>query len=198
MHCAAYIKKEACDMMIRMILSMLLVLGLPGLLWAEPIAVGQPFPDLTLELPSKASAEYLGVPGRKATPVSGIDAEGLIVSIYSLYCPPCHREAGRLNALYRILKQRRLPLKIIGLAPGNSETEVESYRAKHSVPFPLFKDPDYDMHALTGRLPVPSFYVVDIRGKTPRVALSKIGEVMDEEEFLSRALKALGISAPEK
>jgi peroxiredoxin len=185
--------------MIRMILSMLLVFGLPGMLRAEPIADGQHFPDLTLELQSDAIAEYLGVPGRKATPMSGIQAEALIVNIYSLYCPPCHREAGRLNALYRMLQQRGLPLRIIGIAPGNSDAEVESYRAKHSVPFPLFKDLDYDMHALTGRLPVPSFYIVDLRGKMPKVALSKIGEVMDEEEFLSQALKALGISAaPEK
>jgi thiol-disulfide isomerase/thioredoxin len=171
----------------------LMIIGLIRPAGAEPIADGNPFPDFLLQFPSEASAEYLGAPGRKSMHLSAIDAEGLIVNVYSLYCPPCHREAKLLNNLCEIMLEQGIPLKIIGLAAGNVEAEVETYRAKHDVPFPLFEDPDYIMHDATGRLPVPSFYVVSLQGKVPVVALSFVGEVTDEVEFLSKALEALGL-----
>jgi peroxiredoxin len=170
-------------------------LGLACTAGAEPIADGQPFPDLMLELPNQGAAEYLGAQGKEQVPLSKIEAQGLIISVYSLYCPPCNRGAGRLNSLYRIMGERGIPVKIIGLAAGNSTAEVETYRDRHDVPFPLFKDPEYAMHEATGDLPVPAFYVVSLKGAQPTVARSRVGEVADEEEFLAEALTALGIEA---
>jgi peroxiredoxin len=164
---------------------------------AEPIPAGQPFPDLVLEFQQKESADYLGTPGKSRIRLSSIKAQGLIVSIYSLYCPPCHREAEHLNNLYRMMLERGIPLKIIGIAAGNSKAEVETYRVKNNVPFPLFEDPEYEFHDALGALPVPSFYVVSLQGETPKVALSNVGEAKDEEAFLKKSLSVLGIKLPD-
>jgi peroxiredoxin len=163
---------------------------------AEPIPAGQPFPDLVLEFQRKGSADYLGTPGKSRIQLSSIKAQGLIVSIYSLYCPPCHREAEHLNTLYRMMLEQGIPLKIIGIAAGNSEGEVETYRVKNTVPFPLFEDQEYEFHDALGGLPVPSFYVVSLQGETPKVALSHVGEVKDVEAFLKKSLTILGINLP--
>jgi peroxiredoxin len=173
----------------------LVLFGLIRPAGTELIAEGNSFPDLVLELPGKAAADYLGIPDSERTPLSGIQSQGVIINVYSLYCPPCNREAKRLNNLYSILLERGIPLKLIGLAAGNAEAEVEAYRIKHDVPFPLFKDPDYAMHDATGKLPVPYFYVVSLQGKSPTVVLSFVGEVTDEEAFLARALDALGLKS---
>ena len=172
-------------------ISLLLLVVLLEPARTEPVPDGAPFPDLILQLQAQ-EAEYLGAPGKGEVQLSAIAARGVIINVYSLYCPPCHREAERLNTLYRIMLERDIPVKIIGLAAGNGAGEVESYRSKHEVPFPLIEDPEYAMHEATGSLPVPSFYVVSLQGGVPTVALSMLGEVTDEEEFLAKALKALG------
>ncbi|MFP4071632.1 MAG: peroxiredoxin family protein [Desulfovibrionales bacterium] len=176
------------------------VFATAGLACANPLQEGGDFPDVQLNLSGdRAVARYLEVPPADSVPLSEVGARGIIINIYSLYCPPCHREAPLLNNLYRMIKEMGLEddLKLIGIAVGNNEQEVSAYRERHKVPFPLLMDPDYTIHKQVGSVPVPSFYAVLLQcDGGPQVVLSKIGEVEDEKKFLEDVLRAMSKGKP--
>ncbi len=114
-------------------------------------------PDVTLTVPeNKAHVEYLGLQGEPGTPFSlrEIDADILIVELFNMYCPTCHKSAPKVNELYTRmdeLKQQGIKLVIIGIGATNTELEVDTFRKQFDIPFPLFPDKDLSIYqALVG------------------------------------------------
>ena len=67
----------------------------------EPARVSLEF---TLPAPEKNETRaYLGLGPKARFSLDQVDADILIVEIFSMYCPICQREAPRVNALYEKL-----------------------------------------------------------------------------------------------
>jgi thiol-disulfide isomerase/thioredoxin len=173
----------------------ILLLALPTPAAAgSPPAVGGPLPAITLPVPENAAARsYLQVPGRGEFTVPRIKADVVIVEIFSMYCPYCQAEAPVLNALYAkiegtsALKGR---VKIIGIGVGNSPFEVDTFRKKYAIPFPLFADGDFIVHRLVGEVRTPYFIVVrNSADGSHRVIYSKLGRITGVDEFLAEITK---------
>lgn len=161
-----------------------------------PLAVGQRFPNVALgkELSPEHRA-YLGVadPSGPVT-LADVAAPVLVLEIFSMYCPHCQREAPVVNELYNLLESRGLAgrIKILGVGAGNSPMEVELFRTKFDVPFPLVADQDFHVHDVCGKVGTPYFYVLAKKPgeKAYKVVISRLGRMDSPESFAADVLAA--------
>jgi peroxiredoxin len=146
-------------------------------------------PHIRIPVPgSDAEKEYLGLTGGEFFTIPQIEARVVIIEIFSMYCPYCQREAPEVNRLYTLIESDpglKGRIKLIGLGAGNSRFEVEMFKKKYDVPFPLFHDKDFAFHQRFGEARTPFFIGVKINAdETHQVLYSKLGGFGEAEEFL--------------
>jgi len=159
---------------------------------------GDLFPAISLDMPERKDArEYLGLAGKGSFSISGIDADLLIIEIFSMYCPYCQKEAPLVNDLYRIISEKpalKHKIKIIGIGAGNTPFEVDVFKNKYDIPFPLFSDESFAVHKAVGEVRTPYFFVLRKHlGVSDRVIYSKVGTIQDPNRFLDLILKKGGL-----
>jgi peroxiredoxin len=105
-----------------------------------------------------------------------------------MYCPYCQREAPAVNALYEKLQADaalREKIKIIGIGAGNSRFEVDVFKKKYEVPFPLIPDDRFTIHKCLGEVRTPYFFVVKTGSKQfTEIIYSKLGGLKDTDAFI--------------
>ncbi|MEE4165376.1 MAG: redoxin domain-containing protein [Desulfocapsaceae bacterium] len=164
--------------------------------FATGVAAGQDeMPRLELTIPDiPEHQDYLGVqgsPGDSFT-VEDIDADILLIELFSMYCPFCQEEAPYVNELYEMMQA--LPadgprVKIIGLGAGNSAFEVDHFRSTYDVEFPLFPDKDLSMYKALSGAGTPGFIGVKKTAEDGFViVLRQSGGFHDKESFLEQLL----------
>jgi protein-disulfide isomerase len=161
-------------------------------------AGGGGFPLFDLPMPgSEGERVYLGLTGKGTFKVGKIKARVVIIEVFSFYCPHCQRTAAQINDLYQMIEKRadlKGKIKIIGIGAKNSAYEVDAYKERYHVPFPLF--PDEDM-AITDRLGVkgtPTFIGVKVDGKgfQKQVYFGE-GGFPDNQKFLTEMIRLSGL-----
>lgn len=165
---------------------------------ARPLATGTPFPDVALigKLSPEAAASLGLEAGQASQPLSKVTAEVLVVEIFSMYCPYCQAEAPNVNALHDLIDKRGLGnrIKIIGIGAGNSDMEVDIFRKKYDVPFPLFSDAAFAVHQSIGQVGTPFFYILK-KTKTGgyEIVHASLGQFESPAAFLSQITRTAGI-----
>jgi len=140
---------------------------------------------------------YLGISGNGYFKIPQIKASTVIVEIFSLYCPVCQATAPEVNALYQMIEQvpdLKERIKMIGIGAGNTVLEVNTFKEKYKIPFPLFPDEEFKIHKELGEVRTPYFFIVKItRDRTLEVVYSKEGAFGEAETFLQQVLKTSGL-----
>jgi peroxiredoxin len=153
--------------------------------------------DFNLHAPFRTEgAKYLGVPENQGFNLSDIDAEYLLIEIFSMYCPYCQAEATHVNDLFEKIRSSKHSdkLKLIGIGAGNTEYEVKYFRDKYDVEFPLFSDGDYAIHKIVGQVGTPYFFLARNKGGGEfEVLLEQEGAYKDTKTFFNRVIKAAGL-----
>ncbi len=171
----------------------LAVLLFAGTAFAEPLQVGENFPDLTLTgNQTAAQLSYLGLSGHGPWLLKNIDADFVIIEIFSMYCPHCQAEAVHVNSLFKALKKSKSDkrIKLIGIGVGNSDFEVNFFRKKYQIEFPLFDDLEYKIHEEVGEPGTPHFYMVKLSDKKElKTVTSFAGRMKDPQHFLKTLQK---------
>jgi peroxiredoxin len=102
-----------------------------------------------------------------------------------------------VNELYRIMQARKdlkNKIKLIGIGSGNSDFEVNFFRKKYEVPFPLFSDEDYSIHKAVGEVRTPYFIGVRLKKDgSSEVFYSKLGGFKNADKFLELMVKLSGL-----
>jgi len=172
---------------------------LPGVAAKSSPSTGDGLHEITLTVPSELSERsYLGLPSSGVFKVHEIEAEIVIIEIFSMYCPHCQREAPRVNRLYREIEGNPLlrgRIKLIGIGVGNSSYEVGIFKKKYDIPFPLFPDKDFSIHEILKEVRTPYFMgiTIDNDGTCP-VFYSKPGGIGDTDQFLKTIVRLSGLS----
>ena len=186
---------------ILVILNIVILLSLlPGQVFASdnPPAKKEALPAIKLPIPADPDERsYLGVSGEGLFRIPQIGARVVVIEIFSLYCSQCQAFAPEANALYQKIEEVpefREWIKLIGIGVGNSPLEVDTFKRSNDVPFPLFPDPEFDIHKLLGEVRTPYFIVLRINpDRTHDVIYSEPGAFGEAETFLRRILKDSGL-----
>jgi thiol-disulfide isomerase/thioredoxin len=167
----------------------ILILAFPTFAASEPPAEGGPLPVIKLPIPKNPEEKsYLGLTGEGSFTIPKVKARVVIIEIFSMYCPYCQKEAPTVNELYNAIENNpdlKGKIKIIGIGAGNTPMEVDVFRKKYQIPFPLFPDVDYSIHKVCGEVRTPYFIGVRIKDNgTHEVIYSKLGGLQDVNQFL--------------
>jgi thiol-disulfide isomerase/thioredoxin len=150
---------------------------------------------LQFSAPKKAAAKgYLGLKDSDAFTLPQIKADTVIIEVFSMYCPICQAEAPVVNELHQLIEKTpslKGKVKLIGIGAGNSAFEVEVFRKKYNILFPLFPDEKFGIQkALSGPIRTPTFIAVKGYGrKTLKVRYVHVGKI-DPKQFLKAATAA--------
>jgi peroxiredoxin len=84
---------------------------------------------------------------------------------------------------------------LIGIGMQNSAYEVQLFKNKYQVPFPLFPDEYKSIYQAMGKVKVPYFIGVRLKKDgSNEVFYAKLGKMRgDPEDFLKRLLKLSGL-----
>lgn len=162
---------------------------------SHPLPVGSLMPDLLLrgEL-SPDHMSHLGLKGPSPRHLLDIKAKTVILVAFSMYCPHCQREAPALNELNDLIQSRGLAdeIKLIGVGIGNSDFEVQVFRDKYAITFPLFSDPDFTVNKDIGEVGTPFFYVLDLDPQKKEIHVMKtmLGRMESAQSFFDQAMEA--------
>ncbi len=106
-------------------------------------------PDFKLPVPAdRSDREYLGISGKDTFRIGQINAQIVIIEVFSFHCPICQPQAPLVNELYNKIQadpNLRDKVKIIGIAATNNPFEARSFKESHRVPFPVFSDEDSEL-----------------------------------------------------
>jgi thiol-disulfide isomerase/thioredoxin len=169
----------------------------------EPIKPGlykhMSFPIFELPIPqSEPEKNYIGLSGVGNFKVGQIKAQVLIIEVFNFYCPHCQHAAPRVNELYQEIQGRsdmKEKIKIIGIGIGNSPYEVNSFREKYQVPFPLFSDQSMAISKMLGVIATPTFIGVKVndKGSQEYFYFKAGGFDEDARQFLAEIIKLSGL-----
>lgn len=172
---------------------LIMILTLFILLSATPVLAAEVFPDL--ELKGQLSSEQAAYLGATDGPlkVSDINADFLLVEVFSMYCPICQRDAPEVNDMERKIMEAdpEGSIKLIGIGAGNTPFEVDFYAKKFQVGFPLFHDADFIAHQALNNVGTPAFYLVDLNNER-KILVFHEGEIDDADALLKIVLDAAG------
>ncbi len=162
---------------------------------------GDPFPEAALRTPDQAKDRaYLGISGGDRFAIKDLKAKVVLVEILNVYCVACQNQAPLYNQLFALIQSKpetRNQIKMIGIAVGNDDEEVKSFRDHFQIPYPIISDPQYVLHAAVGGGPTPFSIIVrrDPREKSALVADAHLGVNKDYQGLL-RQMKTLARMSP--
>lgn len=177
------------ERILRITVSVLLII-----LLAFTVATAGPlFPDYTVEATlSDGHTAYLGLAdGTSSFRFSEVKAEYLLINVYSLYCSPCQRDAPAFNEMYEKIAELGMDgrIKFIGLAAGNTSRELEFWRNRYDIQFPLIADENYELYSLLGNVGTPFIILAKVTGAGQLdIVFSREGAFDDEDAFFTEIL----------
>jgi peroxiredoxin len=163
--------------------------------------VAELMPEIILPLPENPEhLAYLGLENTAADTfsVADIDADVVLIELFSMYCPYCQKEAPLVNELYEMmngLPESGPSVKIIGIGASNSEFEVGHFRDTYDIDFPLFPDQDLSIYKALSGAGTPGFIGIRIDPKAtsePQIVLRQSGGFHSKEEFLAELVGYAG------
>lgn len=182
-----------------LVVSLFLSFAVPVVSAAEKAVRVESLPDLVLEVPENPRyKEYLGLTGKSGTDfsVGDIDADILVIELFSMYCPYCQKEAPAVNELYarmREISKNGPVVKIIGLGVANSQFEVDHFRDTYDIAFPLFADEERKMFKALGGEGTPTFIGCRLKdGESPVIVLRQSGRFASAATFLQELIEKGG------
>ena len=181
------------------LLILIFLISFTGFSLAETKPDTEPLPDITLNVPeNKEHIQYLGLKGEPGTPfkLSDIDADILMIELFSMYCPYCQNAAPAVNELYTLMEQKKrsdLKLVIIGIGANNTDLEVDTFRQGFDIKFPLFSDSDMPIYKTLAGAGTPTFIGCKKEGDNKTtIFFRKSGGFTDPPEFLDKLLNHAG------
>ena len=150
----------------------------------SPIAPGDFFPQIPMKpISNEADSTYLGLVADQFFSTNDITADLILVEIMNTNCATCKKQAPVYNELFSMIEAdpaAKSRIKMIAVAVGNSDKEIQTFKDQFMISFPIVGDPQYRVWDATGRSRTPlSIFVRQRRerdqGKAGVVAGTHLG-----------------------
>lgn len=143
--------------------------------------------------PSDGERAYLGISGDTFT-LAGVQADIIIVELFTLYCALCAREAPAVAELFNLAQKQSTPqrrIRVLGIGTGSSPDDVARFRQQHSVPFPMVPDQKASFARAVKMAVTPGFIAFKKQPDGSMITLhTRSGVLGPPERFLETVLKA--------
>jgi peroxiredoxin len=157
---------------------------------SNALTANERLPQFTLHLSDEGAVQkYLGLKNKNPFSLSQIPAKLILIEVFSLYCPICHKQAPVANKIYKYIQQNpdlSKNIKVIGIGAGNNLREVGVFSETFRVPFPLFPDPDFVVHKKLGEPRTPATILTTREGKVLSI---HYGVIEDMEGYVLKIKK---------
>jgi hypothetical protein len=160
---------------------------------------GDLFPPHTFPPPtSRQDLNYFGLSEEKPFTLGDIQADLVVLELINIYCTSCQEQGPTYNEVFDLVKRDPIikgKVKWMGVGVGNNETEVEFFRKKEGIPFPVLPDLHFDLYQAIGgpggiRTPLTLLIRKDEKGRGIVVA-SHTGFRGSKRELLDEIKAAL-------
>lgn len=146
---------------------------------------------------SRHERAYLGLSTNDTFRLSQIKTQLLLVEIFNMYCPICQGEAPKVNELHGLIQKDpvlKAKVRFIGIGIGNTPFEVDVFRKKFGVSFPLVPDESFSTEKISKeRIRTPTFLILDLRDAGgPKVIGVQVGRIQDVAGFAKALQRAAG------
>ena len=122
-----------------------------------------------------------------------IKTDIVIIKLFSVYCPLCHKDAPKMNQLYAKIEssaELKGRLKLIAIGAGNSIQQVAQFKEEYGLKFPVFADGDDSIHKRLGSVKFPYYMGVKLDGDhNARIFYARLGQIQDTDTFLQSILR---------
>lgn len=137
-----------------------------------PPAKSVTLPPLALQRPDGQASSFRQVLGGSVA----------VIDLWATWCTACERERPKLARLDTAYRAQGL--RVIGLNVGETPTVVSAYLAEHSLPYPVYLDPEFRVADALGDHQLPTILVVDREGKIVRRSPSLDGPTLSQVKAL--------------
>jgi peroxiredoxin len=140
---------------------------------APQIAAGDPFRDLDLIRPARASAAPdFAVPGLGGERIALQGLRGIVVFVnfWATWCPPCKEEMPAMERLYRRYKDHGFTIVAISIDTAAPDA-VRRFAKTLGLTFPIGLDPRLEVANRYSVRVLPSSFLVDRQGRTIAFAM---------------------------
>jgi hypothetical protein len=143
--------------------------------------------------PLSEQRSYLGISSDTFT-LGDVQADIIIVELFSLYCALCAKEAPAIAELYALAKKPPAHtgrIVLLGIGAGNSADEVARFQKKYSVPFPMVPDKQMTVARSMKMAITPAFIAFKKNADGSLVRLHmRFGVLGPPQRFLDSTLQA--------
>jgi peroxiredoxin len=158
---------------------------------ADPVRVdAKQLSQMKFAAPENPSQKkYLGLSGSGDFKLTDVKAKYIIIEVFSMYCPICQREASKVNQCHELIQKNsahRGKVKLIGIGTGNTPFEVDIFRKKYAIQFPVLPDDGFLIQkAFSQQVRTPTFVIARNRGeKGLELVHLHVGELGTAEAFM--------------
>jgi len=172
--------------------------GLCGSVNLEPRKGGR-IPVISLPVPKDSEEKiYLGLSSRDGFfKIHQVQAQVILIKIFNLYCPICQSTASAMVELHNQIENHpdfKGKIKLIGIGAGNSQSEIDVFKQKNNIRFPVFPDQDFSIHKALGEVRIPFFIAIRInRDRSHEIVHTHLGGLTDIQGLLDLMYDAYGI-----
>jgi len=137
-----------------------------------------------LETPSSEKERtYLGIGAAEDFSIDQLNCELIMIEIVGVYCPQCHIQMPLFNKLfYRIKRDADIneKTKMLAVAVGANPIELAYFKKKYNIPYPVIKDPNFEIHKLLGEPRTPFIMLVS---RDKEILFAHLGIIRDIDTF---------------
>ncbi len=139
---------------------------------------------------------YLGLNNKPLFRLVDLKGKFILLELFSMYCPICQAEAPVVNSVFSLLNEKpelASTVRMLGIGAGNTPFEVDVYRKKYQVPFPLVPDDKMTFRkAYSEEIRTPTFILVrvDEQGRLS-VLFKHVGQMKEPQLYVDAVVKAV-------
>lgn len=146
-----------------------------------------------LEMPTDyRMAAYLGFfKPQKSFFLTDIKADILVANVFQSRCPHCRGLVDDLNEIYDLVEKEGFfhKIKFIGLGYGDDFVEVEDFKKRYAVRYPLFADPLADKVKVKN---IPATFILKMTPAGAQVLYEFYGVLPKAKDLLDIMRSELG------